>query len=77
MGGRAREPFGLSLDIKLEIIRVEVRAFAAEAVLGHPMHKRKRDRCLELVCGRLPILEPLCNELGPLLRAPAVKHVEV
>jgi hypothetical protein len=34
-------------------------------------------RCSECVRGRLPLPEALGDELGPLLRAPAVEHLEV
>ena len=37
----------------------------------------KRGRCSECVPGRLPLLEALRDELGPLLLAPAVQHLEV
>ena len=37
----------------------------------------KRGRCSECVRGRLPLPEALRDELGPLLLAPAVQHLEV
>src|SRR5712691_11962849 len=36
-----------------------------------------RGRCSESVRGRLPLPEALRDELGPLLLAPAVKHLEI
>jgi hypothetical protein len=36
-----------------------------------------RGWCSECVRGRLPVLEALRDELGPLFLAPAVQHLEV
>ena len=37
----------------------------------------RTQRCSERVRGRLPLPEALRDELGPLLLAPAVQHLEV
>jgi hypothetical protein len=62
--------------------RREGREGAAKAAAGSDREPRitaftPRGRCSECVRGRLPLPETLGDELGPLLRAPAVERLEV
>jgi hypothetical protein len=43
----------------------------------NPRSSKAAGRCSECVRGRLPLLEALRDEPGPLLLAPAVQHLEV
>ena len=50
---------------------------AQESDLWSPSVFTLRGRCSECVSGRLPLPEALRDELGPLLLAPALQHLEV
>ena len=59
----------------------ELAAWAAENgagfITGRSASSRGYRVCSECVRGRLPFQEALRDELGPLLLAPAVQHLEI
>jgi hypothetical protein len=81
LGSERDLPFSDQLP-RLLCERREGRVDAEKAADGSDREPRimaftLRGRCSERVRGRLPLPEALRDELGPLLLAPAVKHLEV